>query len=260
MKHTISCSAQAAEQAQAAAPSTSVSCLFSSQPGAIAKTERQLQLLKNSAQQKDTHSAWAVGKFLVSQHQTSSTHFTEAVTCPWALVLSQGNCSTPPQLDKVFSLMKAVVRWELSRMSAGGRMKSHTTVSLASSFPHLPFTTMGFSLHFTAEAEICWTLAGVDDLSFVWDCCPWWWHSGVLFLAINCLWNLSLSLISCTFCQLVMTILMVIIELISLLSLLSQALNFYEKYRLDKTSFACSDENAHKSESRLLSTSLFSHC
>lgn len=139
MKHTISCSAQAAEQAQAAAPSTSVSCLFSSQPGAIAKTERQLQLLKNSAQQKDTHSAWAVGKFLVSQHQTSSTHFTEAVTCPWALVLSQGNCSTPPQLDKVFSLMKAVVRWELSRMSAGGRMKSHTTVSLASSFPHLPY-------------------------------------------------------------------------------------------------------------------------
>lgn len=112
--------------------------LFSRQPGAIAKTERQLQPLKNPAQRKDTHSAWAVGGFLVSQHQTSSAHFTGAVTCTWALVLRQGKCSTPPQLDKVFPLMKAVVRWELSGMSAGGRMKSHNTVSLASNFPHLP--------------------------------------------------------------------------------------------------------------------------
>lgn len=105
--------------------------LFSRQPGAIAKTEKPCTAEGHTL----SLSCGEVSCFTASNKQRS---LYRAVTCPWALVLRQGKCSTPPQLDKVFPLMKAVVRWELSGMSAGGRVKSHNTVSLPSNFPHLP--------------------------------------------------------------------------------------------------------------------------
>ena len=113
--------------------------LFSSQPGAVAKIE-------NHSHWKTTHSRtthtqlelWE--RFLFHSIKQALLTLQGAVTWHWALVLRQedfsasrvgwGLPSTP--------LMKPVVRWELSRMPAGGKIKSHTTVSLVSSFPTLP--------------------------------------------------------------------------------------------------------------------------